>query len=276
MIKDLLLVLNDNPEHPAALNYAASLASARGAHLAGAAIVHDLVVPGTVFETAAAGLLSQFRQQSEAAAAKAIARFEDKCRRDGIAAEAFTLDARLSSAGDILARAARRYDLTIVPQSPPDSDRDSDMFAEAALFNSGRPVLLVPYAHNKTFKPDRIYVAWDGGTAAARSLTDAMPFIERAKAVEVVTVAPDAKTPGAPGTGIARHLARHGINNVEVRNVVADNITVAAKILADASSRDADLIVMGGYGHSRLREFVLGGVTREVLASTSVPVLMSH
>lgn len=275
MIKDLLLVLDEN-ERPVALDYAASLASACGAHLAGAAIVHDLIVPGTMFDVAAAGLLAEFRQQSEAAAAKAIARFEEKCRRDGIAAESFTLDARLSSAGDVLGRTARRYDLTIVPQSPPDSDRDSDTLAEAVLFNSGRPVLLVPYAYNKPFKADRVYLAWDGSAPAARSLAQAMPFLARAKAVEIVTVTPDAKTPGVPGTGIARHLARHGIDNVEVRNVVADNVAVGTKLLADAADRNADLVVMGGYGHSRLRQFVLGGVTREVLASTAVPALMAH
>jgi nucleotide-binding universal stress UspA family protein len=275
MIKDLLLVISDNAEQPAAQDYAASLAAAHDAHLAGAAIVHDLVVPGTVFDAAAAGLLAEFRAQSEAAAAKNIAKFEEKCRREGLKSEAFTLDARTIGAGEMLALTARRYDLTVVRQSAPDEDGGSQVLAEAALFNSGRPVLIVPYAYDKPFKLDRVCVAWDGGARAARALSDAMPFLTRAKQVEIITVTPDTKDIEVPGAGIARHLARHGVD-VALKNLIADKTSIAAKILSNATSEGADLLVMGGYGHSRLRQFVLGGVTRDILASTNVPTLMSH
>lgn len=276
MIKDLLLVVSDDAERPAAQDYAVSLAFAYEAHLAGAAIVHDLVVPGTVFDAAAAGLLAEFRAQSEAAAAKDIAKFEEKCRRERLKSEALTLDARTIGAGQMLALTARRYDLTIVRQSAPDEDDDNQVLAEAALFSSGRPVLIVPYMHAKPYKLDRVCVAWDGGARSARALSDAMPFLTRAKQVEIVTVTPDTKDVEAPGAGIARHLARHGVN-VAFKNLITDSTTtIAAKILSNATSEGADLLVMGGYGHSRLRQFVLGGVTREVLESMTVPTLMSH
>jgi nucleotide-binding universal stress UspA family protein len=276
MIKDLLLILTDDAKRPAALDYAASVAAAFDAHLAGAAIVNDLFIPGTVFDAPAAALMAEFHQQSKAAAERAVAQFEEKCRRDSVKAESFTLDAQMSGPGEVLSNVARGYDLTILPQSAPNAERDGSLLAEAVLFGSGRPVLFVPYIQTKPFKAGRVVVAWDGSAVAARAVADAMPFLMRATTVDIVTVTPDAKAPAGPGAGIARHLARHGLGNVDVRTIVADNVTVTERLLADAANRETDLLVMGGYGHSRLRQFVLGGVTREILASTSVPTLLSH
>jgi nucleotide-binding universal stress UspA family protein len=148
--------------------------------------------------------------------------------------------------------------------------------AEAALFQSGRPVLVVPYIQRTGLKLDRLLVCWDGSRSAARAVGDAMPFIVRAKATEIVMVANEAaKSDEMPGADIAHHLARHGAK-VEVKRIVSIETDVASTILSHAADSSADFLVMGGYGHSRLREFVLGGATRGILASMTLPTLMSH
>ncbi len=103
-----------------------------------------------------------------------------------------------------------------------------------------------------------------------------MPFLVRAKVVEVFIVTGERKkSEEVPGADIAKHLARHGLN-VEINRIVASDTDVANTILSHAADADADFIVMGGYGHSRLREFILGGATRGILASMTIPTLMSH
>jgi nucleotide-binding universal stress UspA family protein len=151
-----------------------------------------------------------------------------------------------------------------------------DLFIESALFGSGRPVVVVPYIQEQGLKLGRVLACWDGSHHAARAIADAMPLLRRGKTIEIVIVA-NARAPAdeVPGTDIAAHLARHGLA-VEVKRLVAEDTDVANAILSHAADSGADFIVMGGYGHSRLREFVLGGVTRAMLAQMTVPVLMAH
>ena len=171
---------------------------------------------------------------------------------------------------------ARRFDLSIVGQAEPEQPALDGLIVEAALFDSGRPMLVVPYIQRNGLKLDRILLCWDGSRSAARAAADALPFLRRAKLVEVVTVASEpAKSDEMPGADIAHHLARHGVK-VELKRIVTAETDVASTILSHAADSSADFLVMGGYGHSRLREFILGGVTREILASMTVPVLMSH
>jgi nucleotide-binding universal stress UspA family protein len=251
------------------------MAAAFNAHLSGTAFVHDLVIPGSVFDSAAAAYSTQYRQETEAAAKRAVAAFEEKCRRDGLAHDSATLDGAMISVADQLSRKARSFDLSVLPQATPDGDDDETFLIEAALFESGRPILVVPYIHVAPFKLDRVVIAWDGSRSAARAVGDAIPLLKRGKDIEIVTVTPDTKPGGVPAADLAQHLARHGLK-IEVRSLVADSIGVANCILSHAADHSADLIVMGGYGHSRLREFVLGGMTREMLQSMTVPTLMSH
>ncbi len=276
MIKNILLALPSSKSNAAALNYAASMAQLFDAHLTGAAVTRDIIMPGTVFDSAGAEVMESYHRESMAAAKAAIASFEEKARREALSTASLTLDARAVGAGELLARTARRFDLTVMQQASPDSPEDDDVLIEAALVGSGRPVLIVPYIHDKPLKLDRIMVCWDGGRNAARALNDALPFLERAKQIEIVTISSSSKATGTiPGADIGHHLSRHGVN-VEVRNLVADNIGISNRILSHAADHSIDLIVMGGYGHSRLREFVLGGTTREILQSMTVPTLMSH
>jgi nucleotide-binding universal stress UspA family protein len=119
-------------------------------------------------------------------------------------------------------------------------------------------------------------VCWDGSRAATRAVADSMPLLKKAKLVEIVMVASKpGKADEIPGADLGQHLARHGLK-VEVKRITSSEIDVPSTILSYAADSSADMIVMGGYGHSRLREFILGGVTRGILETMTVPVLMSH
>ena len=149
------------------------------------------------------------------------------------------------------------------------------MIIEGALFESGRPVIVVPYIQKSGLTLERVLACWDGGRTAARAIADAMPFLERAKAVDLVIVAEERKNDEITGVRMSEHLARHGVA-VSVKRIAKGDLAVQDVILSYAADSGADFMVMGGYGHSRLREFILGGVTRGILNSMTVPVLMSH
>ena len=150
-------------------------------------------------------------------------------------------------------------------QAEPDKVAPEELIVEGALFGSGRPVVVVPYIQKSGLKLDRVMVCWDASRNAARAVADAMPFLARAKAIDVVIVASERpKSDEIPGADIGQHLARHGLK-VEVKRIVATDTDVANTILSHAADSSADFIVMGGYGHSRLREFILGGATRGIL-----------
>ena len=137
-------------------------------------------------------------------------------------------------------------------------------------------MLIVPYIQTAGLKLDRVFVCWDGSRSAARAVGDALPFLVQAKATKIVMVSGEpTKSDELPGADIAHHLARHGIK-AEVERIASTDDDVAGTILSYAADASADLLVMGGYGHSRLREFILGGVTRGILTSMTIPTLMSH
>ena len=166
--------------------------------------------------------------------------------------------------------------MAIMCQPEPHKPALERLIVETALFDSGRPVLIVPYIQRTGLKLDRVMVGWDGSRSAARAVADTIPLLVRAKATEVVIVASEpAKSDEMPGADIAHHLARHGAK-VEVKSIVTAETDVANTILSRAADTSADFLVMGGYGHSRLREFILGGVTRGILSSMTIPTLMSH
>jgi nucleotide-binding universal stress UspA family protein len=135
----------------------------------------------------------------------------------------------------------------------------------------------VPYIQKRGLTLERVLACWDGGRTAARAIGDAMPFLERAKAVDLVMVAEDRKDDDdeSTGTRMSEHLARHGVKTT-IKRMAKGDIAIEDVILSYAADSGADFMVMGGYGHSRLREFILGGVTRGILSEMTVPVLMSH
>jgi nucleotide-binding universal stress UspA family protein len=176
----------------------------------------------------------------------------------------------------MFSRIARRFDLSVVAQAEPEKSAVEEVIAEAALFESGRPVIVVPYIQKGPFKLDQVMVCWDGSRAAARAIGDAVPLLKQSKRVEIVIVANErGKEDEIAGADLGEHLARHDLN-VEVKRTVLGDIDVADILLSHAADSGADFMVMGGYGHSRLREFVLGGVTRSIFRTMTVPVLMAH
>ena len=276
MIKDIVVNLSLGDTRDPAAEFAVSAAAALDAHVAGVAFLYDPFVPAMDMGVIPSDLIEIQRVESERSAANAIARFNEIARRNGISAETRSIEAASSLASGTFARIARRFDLSIVSQPRAESSGSDAMFVEAALFGAGRPVLIVPYIQQAGFKLDRVLVCWDGSRTAARATADALPLLAKASTTEVITVTDGAGDQDEiPGFDIAQHLARHGIK-VELKRIVRGDVDVPNIILSHAADTSADLIVMGGYGHSRLREFVLGGATRGLLQSMTVPTFMSH
>ena len=276
VIKDIVVNLSIADGGGFAGDYAVSVASALEAHLTGIAFLYDPVLPVAATAYVPPEVIETQQQESKDAAQAVIDRFNAAASRNGIEAEPIMLPASFAGAGDQFGLIARRFDLAIVGQAEPDKDGVEELIAESTLFESGRPVIMVPYIQKAPLKLDRVMVCWDGSRQAARAIADAMPLLERAGQVEVVIVSNErGKQDEIAGADMGQHLARHGLK-VDVKRIVGGNIDIADALLSHAADSSADFVVMGGYGHSRLREFVLGGVTRAILRSMTAPVLMSH
>ena len=291
MIKDIIVKLRVGEPASPAEDYAVSVAATFDAHLTGIAFLYYPIVPAAdagytladiYGSRSGAGNLPpemiETQQLDNAAATKAaIDRFATASARAGVSAEPLTPGANFAGVGDQFGRIARHFDLSVVGQAEPETSAIEDKIVEAALFDSGRPAIVVPYIQKAPLKLDRVMVCWDGSRSAARAIADAMPFLERAGLVEVVIIVANErdKQYEIEGVDMDQHLARHGLN-VDVKRIDYGDLDVADALLSHAADYDADFIVMGGYGHSRLREFVLGGVTRSILRTMTAPVLMSH
>jgi nucleotide-binding universal stress UspA family protein len=276
MIKDIVVNLQPGEDGGPAGDYAVSLASMFDAHIAGVAFVYDAIIPVTGAGYVPQEVIDVQRRDNEAAAKAAVRRFNAAVTRTGASAEPLLLDSELGDAGRRFSRLARYFDLAIIGQPKPEVSQVEALIAESTLFEAGRPVIMVPYVQKAPIKLDQVMVCWDGGAPAARAVGDAMPLLKRARNIEIVIVASDhAKPTEIDGADIGRHLARHGLK-VAVERIPGGDIDVGEALLSRAADFDADFMVMGGYGHSRLREFVLGGATRSILRSMTVPVLMSH
>jgi nucleotide-binding universal stress UspA family protein len=276
MIKDLVVNLTGGETRDVAAEYAVSMAQTYGAHVVGVAFVYEPVIPGSLLGGIPADLIEVQREENAKAAKAAVANFEAGARAVGVSAETRLLDASVAGASDLFGRIARRFDIAVIGQAKPEQGVSEELLIEGALFGSGRPVIIVPQSQTQPIKLDAMMVCWDGSRPAARAIADAIPLMARAKTVEIVVVTGERDKSGEiTGANMKRHLARHGIT-VEIKRIGADNADVQNAILQHAAATRADFIVMGGYGHSRLREFILGGVTRSILKSMQVPVLMSH
>jgi nucleotide-binding universal stress UspA family protein len=276
MIRDILVNLALSGQRDNTAEFAVSAAAELDAHLAGLAFTYEPLFPAFEMAPMPADLIEMQREENERLSADAIDRFNELARRNRISAESRNIGASVSVAPDTFARIARRFDLSIVSQPRPESPGSDAMVVESVLFGSGRPVLIVPYIQSAGLKLERVMVCWDGSRSAARATADALPLMAKAATTEVVTVTEgSADQDEIPGIDLAGHLARHDIK-IELKRLVRGDMDIADVILSYAADCSADLIVMGGYGHSRLREFVLGGVTRGLLKSMTVPTLMSH
>jgi nucleotide-binding universal stress UspA family protein len=276
IVRDIVVNLSVAEGGGFAGDFAVSVASTFDAHLTGIAFVYDPVVPVAATGYIPPEVIETQQRDSQDAAKAAIDRFSVATGRAGVVAEPTMLPASFAGAGDQFGQIARRFDLAIVGQAEPDKKAVEELIAENVLFESGRPVIVVPYIQKAPLKLDQVMVCWDGSRPAARAIADAMPLLERAGLVQVVIVADErGKQDEIPGADMGQHLARHGLK-VDVKRITGGDIDVADALLSHAADSGIDFIVMGGYGHSRLREFVLGGVTHSILRSMTVPTLMTH
>ncbi|MBN9043211.1 MAG: universal stress protein UspA [Rhizobiales bacterium 62-47] len=277
MMKDIILHLERDSSRDAVRDFAVSTAETFGAHLTGVSFAFAANIPNYIMPDFPADVLANMLSESEAAARGAISRFESAVKREDLSAEPRLILQSEFGPTRTFAEMARNFDLSIIMQSDDDVGINNDLLIEAALFDSGRPLMVIPYTQRTLLKLDRVVCCWNGSRAAARAINDAMPFLKKANAVELFIIENEktANEQVLSGAEIGRHLARHDVK-VEVETTPAPDIDVADAILSHAADCSASMLVMGGYGHSRLREFVLGGATLGILSTMTVPVFLSH
>ncbi len=271
-----ILVHVDQSRHASArIALACALAQAHDAHLIGAAVSgmsHEIAYADAL-EHADMNLGHYFARLRELAET-ALEQFEQQARAAGVLSiERRRIDDEVGSGLSMLARYS---DLLVLGQVDPDEHLPVlGDFAEFALLHGGRPVLMVPRAGQCAALGQRVMAAWDGSVGAARALTDALPLLQRADAVELTVFNPDRLPSGAQaGADMALFLARHDVKvNLSLHRCDGE---IGEAMLSQCADLGCDMIVMGGYGHARSREIMLGGVTRSIFNSMTVPVLLSH
>ncbi len=272
-MKDLLVLL-ETGENGARVNaFALALSELLGAHLTGAGVVMDIVPPASFMGEYPADILLDISEQARKDIEAQYQKLKDAAGPDQ-QTDLVVIQSYPNWARTEFGRLARHFDLTILGQSRESGD-EVELLAEGALFGSGRPVLIVPTIQKAPPKLGKVLIAYDGSANCARAISDALPLLKRSGHVELVTVADSDSQPNdLPGFNMTRHLARHKIQATLKKLPPTDDI--GASILSYATDMGADFLVMGAYGHSRLREFVLGGTTRSVFAAMTIPVFMSH
>jgi nucleotide-binding universal stress UspA family protein len=277
MLKDILVQIpSERPARPV-IDAAISLAVNHSAHLDAISVGLESTNIGLAVDGAAAvaAVFDIEREHALARANAALEVFASEARNAGIAYSQQALTAVPVDAFTVLGAMARLHDVSVVMQSDPDHPTSENMVPAEMLFQAGGPLLFIPYTHKGPLTAGHVGIAWDGSRLAARALRDAAPFIAKADAVTVVSVN-EAEIPEETSVeNLVTHLARRGIKP-RIERLSADASDVQPTILSVVADAGIDLIVMGGYGHSRLQERILGGVTRGMLQSMTVPTLMSH
>jgi nucleotide-binding universal stress UspA family protein len=279
--KDVLIALTTYPQPtPAsAVGDAVDLAAALGAKVSAIACEVKINVPGTMLGRRflnVPGMIAGEAKKSATNAQQLLAAFQAAAEKSGVFQERILEHCLTSEVPEVLIEYSRLRDLTIVPM--PERDYLDQWYAESVIFGSGRPTVIVPHERKRSgsFALDTVIVAWDFSRAATRAMADAMPILEKAKRVCVLTVTKEkAIDTRRSGAELAKHLARHGAD-VVLDEVDAKGRSIGDVFEAHVTYRNADLLVMGAYGHSRLREFVLGGATKSMLTRPPSPIFMSH
>lgn len=281
MFKDLLHAITGTAGDANALTATIGLAQALEAHLC-ALITVNLPIPmpgswGVVPDTAMSPVYDDLR----AKAGDQADRITQQLAAAGISFEVRIAESLFSEPPHTAALHARYADLAVMTLAGDDDDGSIESigrYFSSLLMETGRPLLTIPVQCTSLAPIRHAVVAWRPTQEASRALHDALPLLRRAQSVDVVEVGPAAGDKGdgeLPGADIAAHLARHGLKvSVVVHQPRGES--VAAALLGHAEQSGAQLLVAGGYGHSRLREWALGGVTRELLRSARLPVLFSH
>lgn len=276
-LKDIMVLLDSTDRATGRLGLAAYLAKQHDAHVTGLYVV-DVPPPPVAWDEGAGlavtTLMERQRQQALAEGAQVETIFRERLRLDAVAGTWRLVEG--DTAG-LVATHARYADLTILGQQDPDSG-DPSAIVEEALFSSGRPLLIIPFAGKFLTLGRKALVGWNASREAARAVNDALPLLQRVATTTVVTVGSGDSTDGpaeSPANALARHLERHGIR-AGVERIGQGGVGVGEALLDHAADVSADVMVIGAYSHSRVREILLGGVTRTILRQMTLPVLMSH
>lgn len=279
--KDVLVALTTYPEPTPvpAVDDAVDVAAALGAKVSAIACEAKISAPGSPLGNYLLDIPAMVAAEIKKSATNAqqlLAAFQDAAAKRGVFQERISEQCLTSQVPDVFIEYARLRDLTIVPV--PEGNYFDQWYAEAIIFGSGRPTVVLPHTRKQTesFALNTVVAAWDFSRPATRAIADAMPILEKAKRVCVLTVTKEkAIDTRRSGAELAKHLARHGVD------VVLDEVDAKGRGIGDVfeshvTYRKANLLVMGAYGHSRIREFILGGATKSMLARPPVPVFLSH
>ena len=277
--KDILVVLDDTAECEARVDVALGLAQRHEAHLMGLMVIEPTHIPAYAMSGFPPEVMEARRRMEDEARTRVRRKFERQAGASAVPYEWHTADGDAVTTVSLFSRHA---DLAVIAQENPDRGAfgASPDLAENVVLASGRPVLIVPYVGTYPNAGRRVMVAWDASREAARAVADALPMLQAAQSVVSLSANPGSgprpdRHGDLPGADIARHLARHGVN-VEVHRIETRDVAVADMLLNRIADESIDLLVMGAYGHTRMREIWLGGVTRDVLRHMTVPVLVSH
>jgi nucleotide-binding universal stress UspA family protein len=284
-LRDLVVVIDGSARSGAVVSLAVQLARRHNAHLTGFCPLQLLYPANLGFalsgqaemlavSEAAHHLYTEARERARSVEAG----FREQLRRDDVRGDWQIASGPVAAA---VAHRARSADLLVFGQADPDHPLPPTGrgLIEDALMSAGRPLLLVPFAGRFGAIGANVLIGWNGTREAARATHDALLVIEPGARVTVLTVERSKSASGpeeVPGADIAEHLAHHGLKITAARTINDGSITDADALLGYASDTNADLLVVGGYGHSRAREMVLGGVSRELLDHATLPVLISH
>jgi nucleotide-binding universal stress UspA family protein len=278
-VRDILLALATypTPSHRSSVDDAVAIAGTFDARISAVACEANFDMPGSLIADALIDIPAIAATESGKSANNVKSLFDafgKAAKLAGVEHETFTEKCFTSEVPGRLTEYARLRDLTILPV--PAGDGFDHWYAESIIFGSGRPTLLLPGEWKRRLPLETVVVAWDFSRPAARAVADALPFLEKARKVHVLTVLNDKDIDlKQSGAELAKNLARHRIETV-LDVVDGAGRDIGATIGSFAASHDADLLVMGAYGHSRIKEFILGGATRSILSNPKLPVLMSH
>ena len=269
--KDIIVHQGEDAHSDRRMKVGVALAKQFDAHLTGVYVLSYPTIPGFVQTELPSEIIEQRYAEIQAAGEARRAQFGAAVAAEGVAGEFRVMEGDLA---DAVAMCGRYSDLLVVGQPDPDNPAPTDSLAEDLLLAAGRPILVVPYAGDLGHMGRRVMVAWSGTREATRAVHDAMPMLQQAEEVVVFSVNPE-DSDHIAGADISTHLARHGVNATP-RHIVAPDMRVADSVLSAVADHGINLLVMGGYGHSRLRELAFGGATRAIMQSMTCPVMMSH
>jgi nucleotide-binding universal stress UspA family protein len=278
--EDLLLHLDSYPDPTPveAIDEAVAFAAAVGGKLTALALQVAIPLESNRVADYLIGLSSLVQTEEArclAACRTGLDSFTKKAKAAGVFADTVLARSDLFDMPEVVARRARTRDACLVPLGGRFDGQQE--IAQGAIFESGRPVLVFTGGEGRFAAGLRkVVVAWDGGRCAASALAEALPILARAEAVHIVTVVGEKPSATADlGPEVARHLATHGIA-AHVEAVDAGGRKIGPALDAYLTAQDPDLMVMGAYGHSRIREFILGGATEHALWNCKVPTLLAH